>query len=248
MEFQTNVIKPIECFREGWELIKNQYWLFFGITIIGILIGSFVPFGIVLGAMMCGIYYCLLAQMDNRKVEFGDLFKGFDHLLPSLIVVLVVIVPTLFLTIGLQIGQFILFAQIQQTAKHGGDVWPLFWTYFSVFGVVGLVFGLLMSCLHALIMFAFPLIVERKLSGVEAFKLSARAVLANLSGVVGLILLEFVAGLLGVLACYVGALFVMPVCYAAVAVAYRRVFPANNQPRGDNLNYPPPPPRFVNPI
>ena len=32
-------------------------------------------------------------------------------------------------------------------------------------------------------------------------------------------------GILGVLACYVGAFLVMPISFAAYAVAYRRVFP-----------------------
>jgi hypothetical protein len=31
LEFRTGVIKPLECIKEGWALIKDQYWLFFGI-------------------------------------------------------------------------------------------------------------------------------------------------------------------------------------------------------------------------
>ncbi len=35
IEFKTGVIRPIECFKEGWELIKDQYWLFMGISVVG---------------------------------------------------------------------------------------------------------------------------------------------------------------------------------------------------------------------
>ena len=43
--------------------------------------------------------------------------------------------------------------------------------------------------IHSLFLFAYPLIVDRKLSGLDAIKLSYRAALQNLSGIVGLVLL-----------------------------------------------------------
>ena len=42
-EFNRGVISPMECIKEGWALIKDQYWLFFGITLVGMLIGGAVP-------------------------------------------------------------------------------------------------------------------------------------------------------------------------------------------------------------
>ncbi len=36
-EFNTGVIRPVECMKEGWELIKDEYWLFLGITFVGML-------------------------------------------------------------------------------------------------------------------------------------------------------------------------------------------------------------------
>ncbi|MEJ7699458.1 MAG: hypothetical protein WKF71_07405 [Pyrinomonadaceae bacterium] len=57
IQFKTGVIRPVECMKEGWELIKDQYWLIFAITLVGMIIASVVPFGILFGAMMCGIYY-----------------------------------------------------------------------------------------------------------------------------------------------------------------------------------------------
>jgi hypothetical protein len=73
--------------------------------------------------------------------------------------------------------------------------------------------------------FVFPLIVDRELTGVEAVKTSIRAVFANLGGVIGVMFLEFVLALVGVLACYIGAIFVIPITFAATAIAYRQVFP-----------------------
>ena len=76
-EFRSGVIAPVECVKEAWQLIKDRYWLFFGISLVGMLIGG--AFAIVLlGPMMCGIYLCLLQQHRGENVEFGTLFKGFD--------------------------------------------------------------------------------------------------------------------------------------------------------------------------
>ena len=37
IEFRTGVIRPLECFKEGWELIKPNYWLIFGITALAMI-------------------------------------------------------------------------------------------------------------------------------------------------------------------------------------------------------------------
>jgi uncharacterized membrane protein len=105
---------------------------------------------------------------------------------------------------------------------------------------VGFFVTLILACIHALIMFAYPLIVERRLSGIEAFKLSARAVFANLGGVAGLILCEVALGIIGYLILCVGLYLVFPIMFAGVFVAYRKVFPAIDAP----FTSPPPPPNF----
>jgi uncharacterized membrane protein len=234
-EFRTGVIKPIECMKEGWELIKDQYWLFFGITIVGMLIAGVVPFGIILGAMYCGIYYCILAKMDGRPFEFGDLFKGFQHFLPSLIATLIFIIPVFIFTIVMW-GSMM--AVMVGMTDRRGQINPeaIFALYGTMF-VEGIIFAIVISCIHAFIIFTYPLIVDRNLSGGEAFKLSAKAAWANIGGVVGLILTEFVMGFIGYLACAIGVYFTLPIMFAGVAVAYRKVFP-----KPQMFNQAPPPP------
>src|ERR1043166_1151604 len=91
-DFRTGVIKPVECIKEGWALIKDQYWLFFGISLVGILIGGAVPI-VLMGPMMVGIFFCLFQKQRRQPVEFGTLFKGFDDFVQSLIVALIKLVP-----------------------------------------------------------------------------------------------------------------------------------------------------------
>src|SRR2546423_402226 len=92
LEFTRGQIRPIECVKEAWELIKHDYWLLFAISIVGALIGG-VSFYVLIGAMICGIFYCYLKKIDGGKVEFDDLWLGFKFFWPSLLVTIVVVVP-----------------------------------------------------------------------------------------------------------------------------------------------------------
>jgi uncharacterized membrane protein len=81
------------------------------------------------------------------------------------------------------------------------------------------------------------------LQGIDAVKLSAKAAFANFWRLLGLSLISGLMGFVGLLFCYVGAFFVMPISYAALAVAYEQVFGISNAPVGPNV--PPPPPVFT---
>ena len=221
IEFKTGVIKPIECYKEGWELIKNDYWLFLGITIVGMLLAGF-SFYILYGAMFCGIYYCIQQKYNHRPFSFADLFKGFEVFLPGFIVSLFFIVPQIIITIGNFAFQII----IQAEMRRSGDM-RIVWTYLGIYMSVISVLAIIMTCFHALITFAFPLIIEYKMSGLDALRLSARAAWANIGGVIGLVLCQFGLMLLGLLACYFGVFFVLPLPFAAFYMAYRKVFPSN---------------------
>src|SRR2546422_11714764 len=113
---------------------------------------------------------------------------------------------------------------------------PIFFLGLALFVIVAMAVSL---AVHAIFVFAYPLIVDRKLSGWEAIKTSYRAALKNLSGIVGLILLNVGLGIVGFLCCFVGVYFVLPVTYAAYAAAYRQVFPESPLSFASS---PPPPP------
>jgi uncharacterized membrane protein len=69
------------------------------------------------------------------------------------------------------------------------------------------------------------LVADRRLSGLEAVKLGFRASKANFGGLLGLMLLNALFGFVGVLCCFVGVYFYLPIAFASQAVAYRRIFP-----------------------
>lgn len=235
-EFRAGAIEPVACLKAGWATIKDRYWLFLGITVVAMLIGGAVPI-VVLGPMMCGLYLCLFAKMRGEQVQFDRLFKGFDYFVPGLAAAAIQTVPVLILVLAADAIFFVfMFATIpRDTYARNQAPPPVFFLGLIVFVLFVMIVSL---TVHTLFLFAYPLIVDRKLSGWDAIKTSYRAAVKNIGGIVGLVLLNFLLGIAGVLCCYVGVIFVLPVSFAAYAAAYRQVFPDIPE----NLASPPPPP------
>jgi len=240
IEFRRGTIKPIECLKAGLELVRSQYWLFVGIVAVGMIIASLVPLGILMGPMMCGIYLALFKQRRGQLVEFGDLFKGFDYFGDSLIAALLHLVPVFLVIIPTYIFFYIsLFAMI--AASSGQPDPGIVLGFFGFWGIILLALMVLLILLSIAFTFAYPLIIERRLSGFDAVKLSVKAAMANFWGLLGLTLLSGLLTFAGVLLCYVGAFLVVPITFGALATAYEQVFGLREvQP-----NVPPPPPSFV---
>jgi hypothetical protein len=225
LPFNRAAIRPFECWSAGWQLVKEQYWLLVGMTLVAILLGSLAPLGILMGAMLCGLDIVLLTLMRGQGVEFNLLFKGFDYFVPGLVVTMVRLGGVLVVLFPAYIGIFVLFIVAGAAgASLNNSAFPM-----ALMILGGLVFFLVIMALSialgVLLLFAYPLIVDRKLSGWDACRLSARAARGNLQGAFGLLLLGAAFGFAGLLLCYVGVFLVLPIQYAAVAVAYRKVFP-----------------------
>ena len=237
-EFRRGAISPVECLKEAWELIKNQYWLFFGICAVGMLVGS--AFAIVLmGPMMCGIYLCFFQHMRGERVSFEGVFKGFDYFGQSLIAMLIQMIPAVIIIVPVYLVMAVsMMTAVSSSHGRGGGEGAIAAGFFVAMIVVFVAIFLMSIILGIFFMFTFPLIVDRKLSGVDAVKTSVKAALANFGGVLGLVLLNAALSFAGVIFCYVGAFFVMPITLAAHAIAYRRVFPEISQ----TFASPPPPP------
>ena len=184
--FNRNAVKPIQCLREGWDLIKGNYWLFMGIALVGTLIASVAPFGILLGPMMCGIYFCLFRQIRGESVKFEMLFRGFDYFVQSLIATMIMIVPMLVIIIPAY-AIFIAFV-VATTPPQGAPPNPdAAWTMLGGMGLFYLVVFLVSIVISVLFFFTFPLIADRNMKGVQAVRTSIRAATANLGGVIGLV-------------------------------------------------------------
>ena len=239
--FKRNAVEPVKCLKEGWNLVKDQYWLFVGMCLVGMLIGGAVPLGILLGPMMCGIYYTFFQKRRGRPIEFGNLFKGFDYFGQSLIATLIHVVPIVIIVVPAYIAFYVGFILTMLQQQQSGEPNPgLLFGFLGVFMIFWLVVIVVIILVSIGFTFVYPLIVDRGFSGIDSVKLSFRAAMANFWRLLGLTLLTALLGFVGVLLCFVGILLVYPIAFAALAVAYEQVFGL-----GEPIsNLPPPPPSF----
>ena len=224
-DFTVGQIRPIECVKEAFALIKDEYWVLLAVSLVGGMIAA-ISMYLLIGAMVCGIFACYLRKIDGGRVKFDDLFTGFKYFLPSLLVTILIVVPlvvwmlVLFTTMYLPL----IMNAVGSTNVSDDEMLSTFFVVFAIDVVVAFV----MVCFHSLLIFCFPLIVDRGLSSWDSIKLSARATMKNLKGIGGMIGLNFLMALAGLLVFCVGIYLVIPLITASNLVAYRKVFPAEN--------------------
>ncbi len=89
-------------------------------------------------------------------------------------------------------------------------------------GVIACIVGVFVTT--AMVMFAMPLVVDRKMDFWPAIQMSMDKVKENYVGWGVFVLALMGVQLLGVIACGVGVFVAMPVIYVATAIAYRDTF------------------------
>jgi uncharacterized membrane protein len=242
--FKRNAVDPTQCIKDGWAMVKDQYWLFVGMSLVGMLIGSAVPMGILMGPMMCGLYLAFFKRRRGEPIEFGTLFKGFDYFGPSVIATLLHMVPIIAIAIPAYFLFYVslLLSMATQTATDEPNPAPMLGV-FVMFGIFYIVFLVIVIIISVGFTFSYPLITDRKMQGFDAVKLSFKAAMANFWRILGMMMLSLLLNIAGVLLCYVGVFLVIPISYAAIAAAYEQVFGLHD-PNEVISNLPPPPPVF----
>ena len=221
--FERVPIRPMDYLSESRNLLAGQYWVFFAICLVGMLIQSFVPMNILTGPMLCGIFIAWFALMKGESITFEMLFKGFDFFGQSLIASLVHVAAVLVVMIPCYV---LLFAGIALGAAAGQETPEIMGiAVFLSTSIFLLVILTVMTVIMTLFIFVYQLIVDRKLKAIPAMKTSAAAAWANLGGVLGLLGLTSLIATVASMLCIIPVFFVAPWCFGAVGIAYRRVFP-----------------------
>lgn len=232
--FERGAIRASECISDAWELIKDDYWLFFGMVILGtVLIGCIPCVNVfVAGPFMVGIYIALGTKHRGGRPTFEQLFKGFEKFVPAMVIGLIINIPAIISTIvqySANVAEIVMKERGRGAnffAASDPDFSPaLAGGLLLLIGVIAVLWIFFAVAWHITFMFALPLISEHDLSIGEALSLSARAGWSNPGGIIVLMILEFLVMLLGLLALCIGMFFVLPVIIAANFIAYRMVFP-----------------------
>lgn len=253
IQYQPGSIDAGACISNGWNLIKPNYWLYFGIVALMVVAGivlSCIPFlpillqVFVMTPLTVGIFAALFREMRQEPIDFGMFFNGFNKFVPAMVIGAIHSVPSIILfilNIVFRVASIIP-RLIDQSGRHGrsnfvsdSDAAPLIaGGVLIVFAVVFIVFMIFSIAWGITFFFAIPVLADNDIGAIDAIKLGARAGWSNVGGIVLLIIIEIGIGLIGALAICVGLLFVIPLLYAANAFAYRQVFPLppNNRSPG----------------
>ena len=116
---------PGKWIGEGWELVKADMGNYVLITLIFFLLSG-VPF--IQGALIAGFHIYTMKKLMGRRAEFGDLFKGFNFFIPTLVAALLIGLFTCLGTLlciipGLVVAAMYKFAYLFIVDKRM-DFWP----------------------------------------------------------------------------------------------------------------------------
>ena len=190
-------VKFEEWIKQGFDLFKdNAVVLIVAGLIVGVL--SSVTMGILAGPLLGGFFLMILRLLDGEKVEIGEVFHGFQYFLPTFLFTLVFGIAIFFV--------------------------PLILGHLPVIGGVAAPLGALV--LETFVMFALPLIVDRKLDFWAASMRSVEIVKQLFWPLLGLHVLVSIIAFAGVILCGIGTIFTAPLAFCVLIVVYRAYFPA----------------------
>jgi uncharacterized membrane protein len=88
--------EPGRWIGEGWNMVKADLGTYLLISLIFVLLNG-VP--LIQGALIAGFHIFTMKKLMGRNAEFGDLFKGFNFFIPTLVASLLIGLFTFFGTL-----------------------------------------------------------------------------------------------------------------------------------------------------
>ena len=208
---------PFKCYFEAKEFLGDQYWLFLGICLVGMIVGGFVPV-LLIGPAYAGIAICFLARANKQQVVFDQLFKGFDYFGPTLIASLLYVGGTIVLFIPFAIALII--AGVLLSTQEAAMVVPAILLY-----VIAMTYWMLVISVATMVfMFTILLSVDKKLDPWPATTLAIKGVFKNFFGIIGTASVGQAIYFIGVMMCFVPGILAIPLVFGGHFIAYWKIF------------------------
>ena len=109
MEFQSGAVRPVGSIEDGWNIIKDDYWTFFGMTLVTIII--LVVAAVILGAINNAITFGISTVLGIASSSSGDAAKISAAVLPQLISMVISIFTNII--VGAVSGAFCLVKRVR---------------------------------------------------------------------------------------------------------------------------------------
>lgn len=226
-----------EYLSRGWRIFNENPGGYIGFTVLFFVISMIVGVIPIIGFLISivinppltmGIPIAAHLQTKEKNTEFGNFFKGFDHIgqlvvtyLIQGLLYLILCIP-IFATIGFQIFNIMSDpGNIEESTEFAEKML----SYWPVFLIVFLLFVYVIISMR----WAFFLVVFHKYDAVDAIKTSWKLVGKNWIAHFGFLILMFLLSLLGLIALLVGLIVAIPVIFAADYAAYADVTGLNKE-------------------
>ncbi len=213
-------VQPMDLLKRAYALMGDQYWLFVGMSLVVMFLGSMVPFGIIMAPLLVGLYMCFIQREQGRQVEFGMVFKGFDLFINSFVAMLIMAAAALVLIIPMVIIFLILMVAMMPN-ERGGESSPMIVLLFLSF-YASIIFAAI--AIYIPFFFTFPLIADRGLSAGQAIQASWRGVKSNLFGVIWFMIVVMLLSIPCAMCCYFPVFLLMPITFGGHYLLYRDVY------------------------
>ncbi len=69
--YRSGAVRPLECYKLAWTLIRRNYWSYFGITVVGVMIAGWANFPALLALAFLNV---ALGVAGLAFCYFGALF------------------------------------------------------------------------------------------------------------------------------------------------------------------------------
>lgn len=212
---------------EAWETFTKSVGVHIVLALI-VGLGSSLTIGILAGPLACGWLYVILRQLrePDYEPEIGDIGKGFE-----------------------------VFGQALLGAVLIGVAFAVLWLVLIIISFVipfvgNLVVAAGMFAVQTAVLFMYPLIIDKRMTAIDAIKQSLEKVKPEFWGFFGFAALISVISGIGGAICGAGWLVAGPVTMIAVAIAYRDNFGEASalQPEMPEMPAPPQPPVAPPPV
>ncbi|MDB4809661.1 hypothetical protein OAH34_00545 [bacterium] len=196
-------------------LLAGQYRFFLAFCLTGILLGSIVPLGLLMGPTLTAIYCCLSDKEEKGAAGIQSIYRSFQHSADSLLAFMIMLASAFLFFVPTSLLLFRFGTDLYHAASATGFQ-PLTIVIAGCLLIPPIASLQMIACIPFL--FTFPLIAKYNCTAVEAIKLSIQALLNNPTTVIAIAAFLLGSNLVAALLFYLPVILLIPINFSVIYI------------------------------